>query len=319
VSGLPNGRYLLEALLASGDAGNDGTVYLFANDEKLGVNPPSGGGQFGDYDLRFTVSDGTAKVGAIGGADDDTPENPVGSYVEAGHWWYKADNFRLTYLGECLELDENSTTLTYNDGDFYAYASIGREMPDGVWSTLLLPFEMSIPEGWVVKQLSSDTYADGSCLHLRFTDASKIEAGVPYLVCHKNNAPTMFPGADDVYMSASVTPAEVNGAVLFDGTYTKGVIPAGAFYLSGNKFYRASTDINTKGFRAYFMPKSAEIKSLGFEFDEDVDFTGIEGVGETEAAVEAIFSVDGTLRSELQKGINIVKMSNGTVKKVLVK
>ena len=95
ITGLPNGVYKMSVLVASGDEGNDATVYLTANNHKLGVNPPSGGKTFGDFSIKFAVTDGTATIGVVGGADDDTPENPVGSYVEGGHWWYKCDNFRL--------------------------------------------------------------------------------------------------------------------------------------------------------------------------------------------------------------------------------
>lgn len=317
VSGLPNGRYKLEVLVAGGDDGNDGTVYLVGNDEKLGVNPPSGGKTFGDYGLRFNVTDGTATVGVIGGNDDDTAENPIGSYSETGYWWYKCDDFRLTYLGEILDMQENSTTLDYEEGEFIAYATVDRQISSDNWSTLLLPFDMSIPEGWTVKQLTDDTYISGSTLCLRFEDATSIEAGVPYLVRHTLGESVSLPSVDDVIMTNTVNTTSVDGCVDFSGTYTTGVIPAGAYYLSGNKFYKATTDIPTKGFRAYFMPKSAEIKSLGFDFD-DVDFTGIEDVESNAAETVAIYGADGTLRSDLQKGINIVKMSDGTMKKVLV-
>lgn len=320
VSGLPNGRYKLEVLVAGGDDGNDGTVYLVGNDEKLGVNPPSGGKTFGDYALRFNVTEGTAKVGVIGGEDDDTAENPIGSYSEGGYWWYKCDDFRLTYLGEILDMKESDSSLNYDEGQFFAYATIDRKVSSDNWSTLLLPFDMPIPEGWTVKQLTDDTHISGSALCLRFEDATSMKAGVPYLVRHTLGETVSLPSVDDVVMTKIVNTASVSGCVDFCGTYTTGVIPAGAFYLSGNKFYKATTDIPTKGFRAYFMPKSSEVKSLGFDFDEDFDFTAIEGVEDVQTAEPvAIYGADGTIRYEMQKGLNIVKMSDGTVQKIMVK
>ena len=318
VTGLANGRYKLEVLIASGDAGNDATVYLFANDEKLGVNPPSEGASFGDYSLEFEVVDGTARIGTVGGNDDDTAENPIGSYNENGYWWYKCDNFRLTYLGNEIYLSEESTTCDYVNNEFYTSVTIDRAVPSGNWSTLVVPFNMPIPEGWSVKELTADTYINGSCLCLRFADVDIIKAGVPYLVRHTQGESVTLPEVKDVALTTTLLPSCVSGCVDFCGTYTTGVIPAGAYYLSGNKFYKATTDIPTKGFRAYFMPKSAEIKSLGFDFD-DVDFTGIEGVESNAAETVAIYGADGTLRSDLQKGINIVRMSDGTTKKVMVK
>lgn len=49
------------------------------------------------------------------------------------------------------------------------------------------------------------------------------------------------------------------------------------------------------------------------------DPTAISSVATTNASATAIYSVSGTRSNKLQKGINIVKMSNGTVQKVLVK
>jgi len=47
--------------------------------------------------------------------------------------------------------------------------------------------------------------------------------------------------------------------------------------------------------------------------------TGINGVNADDAQVSAIYDVNGVQKSQMTKGINIVKMSNGKVKKVLVK
>lgn len=48
--------------------------------------------------------------------------------------------------------------------------------------------------------------------------------------------------------------------------------------------------------------------------------TGINEIGSTtDAKVSEIYGVNGTRKSQLTKGLNIVKMSDGTVKKVLVK
>ena len=53
---------------------------------------------------------------------------------------------------------------------------------------------------------------------------------------------------------------------------------------------------------------------------EDFIATGINEIGSTtDAKVSEIYGVNGARKSQLTKGLNIVKMSDGTVKKVLVK
>ena len=52
--------------------------------------------------------------------------------------------------------------------------------------------------------------------------------------------------------------------------------------------------------------------------DYDEVATSISGTDE-QVQVKAIYSVNGTVQRGMKKGVNIVKMSDGSVKKVLVK
>lgn len=98
VVGLPDGKYTLTIAMAGGDAGNDATAYIIANTDTLGINL-SNAGAFVDYSLDVEVSSQKLYVATVGGNDDDTADNPIGSFNPDGYWWYKADNFRLYYAG----------------------------------------------------------------------------------------------------------------------------------------------------------------------------------------------------------------------------
>ena len=67
-----------------------------------------------------------------------------------------------------------------------------------------------------------------------------------------------------------------------------------------------------KAFRAYFTPK-VEAKSLSFRAGED---TGIESA-EEEVTVVGIYTLDGVRIDDMQEGVNILQMSNGTSIKVI--
>lgn len=100
IVGLPNGRYRLEALVASDGA----TVYLTANGghndgTETGGDYPSKE-TFQEASYEFDVTDGTATIGAVGSADGAAGVHKP--YRADGYWWYKADNFRLTYLDSYL-------------------------------------------------------------------------------------------------------------------------------------------------------------------------------------------------------------------------
>ena len=100
IAGLPNGRYRLDALVASDGA----TVYLTANGghndgTETGGSYPSKE-TFQEASYEFDVTDGTATIGAVGSADGAAGVHK--SYRADGYWWYKADNFRLTYIDSYL-------------------------------------------------------------------------------------------------------------------------------------------------------------------------------------------------------------------------
>lgn len=93
VTGLPNGQYTMTVSVASDGA----TIYLLANGEhnegiETGGEYPSSN-VFQEATMTFLVKDGTATIGAVGGAGGDAGVHK--DYVEEGYWWYKADNFRL--------------------------------------------------------------------------------------------------------------------------------------------------------------------------------------------------------------------------------
>ena len=102
VTGLPNGLYELKALMAN-DAGEGNAdkpcLYLLANgthSEAFGSGTKS---KFTECSMQFYVTDGTATIGAIGGNTD-------GSFNEAGYYWYKVDNFRLTFIEALPNIDD---------------------------------------------------------------------------------------------------------------------------------------------------------------------------------------------------------------------
>jgi hypothetical protein len=235
--------------------------------------------------------------------------------------WYKADNFHLTYLGHDLTLKEEGVAGSIDD--WYTSVTVNRTIKavcdgDGVgkWNTFVVPFDMEIPAGWEVKKLTGST-VNGDNMTLNFSDASAIEAGVPYMVRVAEEVTSIE--VENVTVNTTLDNAST-GDIEFVGVYESGNVPVGTFFISDNKFYHATGASNTiKAFRAYLAPVNANIKAVGYTFD-DMDATVIEGVEDAEKAEPvAVYGADGALRAGLQKGLNIVKMSDGKVKKVFVK
>ena len=112
-------------------------------------------------------------------------------------------------------------------------------------------------------------------------------------------------------------------------------MPEGAFFISNNTFYRIPRDGDdtnnnkSKAFRAYLMPQgaAAEARALSYRTDGVVDDNENEddddgtSVGSVTGGVTvvAIYNTQGERLTDLQNGINILQMSDGTTMKVVIR
>ena len=363
VTELANGTYLLSALIASGDPGNDATIYLTAKDGetlyKRGVNPPSGGKVFGDYTKKCIVSNGKLTVGIVGGADDDTPEQPIGSYTATGHWWYKCDNFRLEYLEDGVLKFQDKAISIYNLIDDFVNVQVERTIKSNSWSSFVVPFAMKVPNGWEVREFdgaSVRTVDGGDNITLKFreldTEKEEMKAGKPYMVrlsettdrVMAKNATQRDGDVVGVNTTLFVESSKdgISGVneftsydVEFIGVYTSGKIPKSEidengnpvgpqyYFISNNTLYRSVGSDNTiKGFRGYFKVtptgalSTSALRSLSMEMGDE---TIVGAVDAEDVTVVAIYDIKGVRLEATQPGINILRMSDGTTKKVLVK
>lgn len=107
------------------------------------------------------------------------------------------------------------------------------------------------------------------------------------------------------------------------GTYSTLVINSesckdNAYGFTGNYLKKNTGNMTVKPFRAYFTTPSTTAKDyLDVIFGGEV--TGIERNEFSPEGITEIFSLDGKKHDCLQKGMNIVKMNNGSIKKIVIK
>ncbi len=312
VTGIPNGKYRLTARMTS-DAGHT----LFVSGNGTAATPLTAKAARMDLvSTEFEVTDGTATILAGG-------TNAAGE-VDAvnGGYWFKADDFHLTYLGREIVLEETTKTL-YASG-YYTKVTFPRVIPTGKWSTFVVPFSIPVPDGLTVKKFVGDDF-DGAFVNLYFEDATIIEPGVPYMVKPTGGTTISFPAMDNIDIDMTEPVLELPNSTIH-GNYIYQGVPQGTYFIYNNQYKYAADDTNKiKAFRVYIdtskASNGAEAKGVRYVFGWDGDgTTGIDGVDDAESAkVVAVFGVDGRRLDALQNGINIVKMSNGTTKKVFVK
>lgn len=298
VTDIPNGKYMVSALVAM-DEGNN--IALTVNGQKA-----------------TTAAVGSRTMTLVSGEYNVTDHKAEISLGSDNGKWFKADDFHMTFIGNELTMNETDNALTAQT-DYYTSVTVNRTIKaDKKWNTLVLPFNMKIPAGWEVKELTDDTEVDANGnIHLRFATANSIEAGKPYMIRVNEAVNKIEVENVDVDVDTK-TPTQIGNGINFVGVYTAGNIPTGAFFISNNQFYHATGGQNIiKGMRAYLqLPDGSQAKAITYDIS-DVP-TAIDNIN-TSSATTAIYDIQGNRLNSMTKGVNIVKMANGMVKKVVVK
>lgn len=321
VSGIPNGTYKLTAMVAT-DAGN--SMYLKANDKTATIVASTNGASSGVFpEVTCDVTDGKLAIEVVG----------------VNNCWYKCDDFHLTLVTPAeLRFSDAATVIATIEGVTYPKVVLERTIkgPDKngnpTWASFVAPFDIPQIDGWEYRTLSSATYNESTQnISLTFSTAETIEAGAPYMVrcttLSEGQQHKELPFGEMVVNTVTKKDKEVaitNGnssKVIFKGVYTAGNVPQGAFFISNNTFYQAADNTNTiKGFRAYIEVSGAlasKARSMSLRWDDE-DTTGVDA-GAEEVTTVAIYDINGVRLSEMQQGINILLMSDGSVVKIMVK
>lgn len=221
----------------------------------------------------------------------------------------------------------NNKTCAYlvlTDGQPFGYteditattASYSRTVTNK-FGTICLPYAVSSNED--VQYYTLDR-KEGSTLYL--TKQDDIAAGVPAVFENLSAGTTLNITATDATIKGSV-PAAADATLKLIGTFNEVVITdaeelAKDYYISGGKFRQANSSLTVKPFRAYFTTTSGNnVKMFNLSVLEEEE-TAISDISNA-AEVKEIYDANGMKQTSLHKGLNIVKMTDGGVQKVMVK
>ena len=234
-----------------------------------------------------------------------------------------------TLTAESLALDD--------DKDFVAYepfaattASYSREMKTGTtWATLCLPFEVSLAgkNFRAFKLLSADD--DTETVELEEIETS-IAAGTPVIIkMNEGQNALNFSVANKEIAHEVVSAAD--GDYQLQGIYTQKVFDKEAdnncYIVKGNKLMNPAKllentnnkTVGSKPFRAYMIDNTtapaagAKMFSIGF----DDSTTAIDSLNTIANDKAEYYDLQGKRLNEPQKGINIVKRGNKTMKVII--
>ena len=244
---------------------------------------------------------------------------------------------RYGIAGETAHLTVDNLTLADNK-DFVAYepftakaASYSRTINAGTtWATLCLPFEVSLTDkNFRAFKLLSANEATNTIELEEIT--TSIAAGTPVIIKMTNGANELnFSVENKKIAKDAQTTATADNSYQLQGLYAKKVFVKdtddNCYIVKGNKLRNPSkllentkvNEVNCKAFRAYMVDNSstsagAKMFSIGF----DGTATAIDNLN-TNADDRAIYyDLQGHRLNGPQKGINIVKRGNKTMKVII--
>lgn len=204
-----------------------------------------------------------------------------------------------------------ATSATYN------MSAVATAAGGEGFGTLCLPFEATTLAGEAYNLNQGATMGG----ELYATKVASIPANTPVLVKAKG----AYSGQNVTVAATKADAAHESGELV--GVYKATPAPAGSFVLQKHNdkvaFYLVGNEVQptVNPFRAYIRPQaeaaSLDMLSVVFGFD-DVTAVGAAGVADGVTEVSR-YDATGVRIDSPRKGMNIVRMSDGSVRKVLVK
>lgn len=201
-----------------------------------------------------------------------------------------------------ITLDETATAAEYSqqqqtDIANTATVKLKRTFTLNSWNSFCVPF--NIDNAQLTSQFGSDVklaeFTSLTSEYVNFSTKTEVEAGKPYLI-----KPTKAAASSDGYyeftgvtelleaptaQSQSYTESGTTYGVTFTGSFCKTTAPSRSFVLRQNNVYHLTSDMDMKGFRAYFTntqgtSSSSASKVTGWTLDDTTDgITTVEDMG----------------------------------------
>ena len=231
-----------------------------------------------------------------------------------------ATGYSLTI--DVLPLDESKAYTLYEDCNVTS-ASYARAMKSE-WGTLCLPFtidptsEANTCNFYTLQNIGNESVV------LKLIENGTVEAGQPVVIRKKDNTQTDILINNVENTQAVKEPKNTNTGNRLMGTFTNMELADDCYFIANNQFrlvsnYKPATSgVKLAAFRAYIQPQKTNVKhapSLNISVDDKT--TGIENTNVIDLLNDKeaeYYDVNGSRIQNLQKGINIVKKGNKTMK-----
>lgn len=187
------------------------------------------------------------------------------------------------------------------------------------YSTIVLPFvPTTMPENVTFYEMTA-----ASASQVTFTEVTgnAIVAGKPYLIAASGNkafTKTAFDGTTSLVVAETGTTSADSWTMYPVFQKVVKVAADNAYGFSGGQLYKNTGEMTVNPFRAYFATSSSAKSVMDVDFNETP--TAIENIdANTNFEFNEVYNINGVRQNGLQKGINIIKLTNGKTMKVIIK
>lgn len=230
-----------------------------------------------------------------------------------------ANQFRLynTDRGAVIADNDNNDIFTNNSANFTIAEASQASVPitideDVKFATRIFPFTPELPSG--IEAYSCAEIGEGDILTL--VKVAEPAANVPYILYSKGGY------SGDALTGWGTADGDSKTAGLLTGVYTQTTAIKDTYVLLNKKdygvgFYKVpeGSALQIGAYRCYLSATAGS--RLSFSFDETSTVSPLKAL--VEGRVEQIYNASGARIPSLQKGLNIIKMSDGSIRKVMVK
>lgn len=268
----------------------------------------------GSSSLTNVLADESAVVfdaTAVTGTDLTlTPANPNAIFIAKEGTLSNTKNVQIGNTIAKLEITDKKP-LADLTGVTATAATYTRSMTHK-FGTICLPY--AVESSASVKYYTIDNL-DGDVLTLK--EETVLAAGTPAIVEKVSGESITAEGSGALAAAGAPT-----GNLELIGTFEEKTVLAAdyagknIYAIQNNQFVQGLNSITVPAFRAYFTADASAEANLRLAFgDEATAIDSLTG----EKSIKAIYSVSGASQASLQKGMNIVEFTDGSVKKVMVK
>lgn len=270
-----------------------------------------------DFDTSSTLTENcyaTIRIGSSGFIIEYSENRCIAFSTNGGYTKPSYPRFNISYANNLYLYKEISSTYTYT-----------RDITTTNIGTICLPYSFNVSGNTDAKfyEIEGCIKENEVIKELVLSQVNTLQAGYPYIFKPEDGATSLtftYTESDD-----PITTTSDNNGLYGTLEEIQGMSGAGVYLVKDGEIRPCSGTFNLYANRAYIVMSEVPIydtskshaKSI-LRIPIDDSSTGIEEVVGSEAQPTEYHSVNGTKLSAPQKGLNIVKMNDGSTQKVFV-